>query len=141
MNFDKSAVSAGEMSVKLRHTETNSKLPRTPYNLESAVGVLAMEVAGLNGEESLDRMLTAVLWQAADDRTQNGFMGHEGKRIPIAVEYLVNEFGTNRKDGLHNFNPAVPHDNAMRILMELRAMFEDDDLGRDLKDLIAKHQA
>ncbi len=50
-SFDRNACDANAMAVKLRHAETNSKLARTPYNLESAIEALFEELLDLYGED------------------------------------------------------------------------------------------
>lgn len=134
MTFDKNAVGTNEIAVKLRHGPTNAKLPRTPFNIESAIAALINEVSDLYGRESLDRVLTEItreMWES--DRAPSD--SPSDHRISMGVELLVNNYGTASDD------MARPLDNAVLIVQEIADIFEDTDFGRDLADLLAKHQA
>jgi len=81
------ALDANRISVKLRDGETNAKVPRTPFNLESAIEALAGEALDLNGPESLYRITGAIAALYAADK------GSEKGNTPIidcATELLIN---------------------------------------------------
>lgn len=66
--FDKNAVDATELRIKLRHGESNAKLPRTPYNLEQAIVALFHEALDLSGEESAYRVMRELAQAFAFDK-------------------------------------------------------------------------
>lgn len=63
---DKNAIDFSDMHVKLRGPG-NMKLPRTPYNLEQAALCATNELSGLNGIESIGRVLWGVLEAYANE--------------------------------------------------------------------------
>ena len=93
--FDKNAVDATAIAVKLRHAETNAKIPRTPYNIEAAIVALMEEAIDLSGEEATYQLMRHLAqglslhkgWEASrhpSDQTQLEF------DIAAGVEMLVN---------------------------------------------------
>ena len=54
--IDKNAAPWGEVYAKLRHAPTNTKLERTPHNIEAAIAMLCDEAEALDGPQALFRI-------------------------------------------------------------------------------------
>ena len=100
--FDKSAVNAADMSIKLRHAETNAKLSRTPYNLEQATLAAFTEALALMGEVSAYTIIGLLAREMATDK--GWFDGHPSNEprarydTAALVEMAVNGLKTDGFD-------------------------------------------
>lgn len=128
------AVEPDDMKVKLRDRETKTKLPRTPFNLVSAVSTLCDEMLGLeDNNEMLGQVFRIVLETALSER-EWATGDPNGDVTVMAVEFLIHQYGvkTERSD---------PGDVAITILGIMLATFEDrpDVLARMLS-LVRAHR-
>jgi hypothetical protein len=82
--FDKNAVHPDDIRVKLRGGD-DVKIPRTPYNLESAIVALLREVYAINGEESIYRVVNEAAGMMIDDVPLPAGIAYIGKLAQIAI--------------------------------------------------------
>jgi hypothetical protein len=94
---DLAAVAPNQISVKLRFGTDNSKLSRTPANLEAAIVALAQEYYDLYGPEALYNVTGALSELAARERA----WAQESKYfIAAAIENLVNMRTTDKIENI-----------------------------------------
>jgi hypothetical protein len=89
---DLNAVDFADIQVKIRFNGV--KIPRTPYNITSAIEALLIELNGLEGLDGLGRVFKLVIATASDNET----VGNQGPFkhsdfIAKGVEMLVNDYG------------------------------------------------
>jgi len=118
--IDRNAVEWNEMQIKLRHGETNTKLDRSPYNIEQAAYALAMEAGDLNGTDSVHRIVLRAL-DVLHGETDRTVVTQPCDIIEAGVWAMLHQEGV------------TPEQAATMIVSELARRFPNGNLGNALE--------
>lgn len=132
MIYDKHAVRPGDISVKLRGPD-NGKLPRTPYNIASAIEMLFQEYLTLQGGDQPDvgPIFESLLTQVAEWRAKAMATASYAMPVRVGVEMLINF------DGQEPYRAFL---NTIAMLEELRDINEDKPISAGIAGVITAYK-